>query len=301
MKILFRLVLIVTVLYAAVSLAAGYRLAHTTLHPARRPLPADAAAALHAPVEDVAIAARDGAMLRAWYVRAPHPNGSAVILLHGVADNRLGMAGYAPMFLRHGYAVLLPDSRAQGISDGSVVTYGVLERWDVRYWALWLHARAPGCEYLMGESMGGAIAIQASVVTPGICAVVAESSFASFPQIANLRISQYTGLGRWFSHTLAAPAREVAFFYSAEVEDANLADAEPIDSIQQTHIPILLIAGTEDTNIPMAQSQQLYFAGGAHAQLWIVPGAQHSGAAAADPSGFERHVLGWFQTHTNPR
>jgi hypothetical protein len=301
MKILFRLVLIVTVLYAAVSLAAGYRLAQTTLHPARRPLPADAAAAIHAPVENVAIAARDGAVLRAWYVRAPHGNGSAVILLHGVADNRLGMAGYAPMFLRHGYAVLLPDSRAQGISGGSVVTYGVLERWDVRYWALWLHGRAPGCEYLMGESMGGAIAIQASAVTPGICAVVAESSFASFPQIANLRISQYTGLGAWFASTFAAPARETAFFYSAEVEDANLADAEPVDSIQQTHTPILLITGTEDTNIPMTQSQQLYFAGASHAQLWIVPGGQHSGAAAADPAGFERRVVGWFQTHTNPR
>lgn len=170
-------------------------------------------------------------MLRAWSIHAAHPNGGAVILLHGMADTREGVAGYAFTFLRHGYSVLLPDSRAHGVSGGDAATYGVLERDDVRRWAQWQRPQTPGCEYLFGESMGAAIAIQASAVTPGICAVVTESSFASFYEIANDRISQYTGMGLWFPRTIAAPARDLALLYGALRFHVDLADASPVRAI----------------------------------------------------------------------
>ena len=41
--------------------------------------------------------------------------GNAAVLLHGLADNRLGMIGYAKLLLAHGYSVLLPDARAHGV------------------------------------------------------------------------------------------------------------------------------------------------------------------------------------------
>jgi hypothetical protein len=204
------------------------------------------------------------------------------------------------MFLRRGYSVLLPDSRAHGTSGGAIATYGVLERNDVRRWVQWLRFRNPGCNYLFGESMGGAIAIQASQVTPGVCAIVAEAPFATFREIADDRIAQSAHLGLWFSQTLAAPAREFALLYAGMRFHVDLAEASPLRSIRKSRVPTLLICGTADSNIPMRHSLELYRAAPSHTSLWIVQGAQHTGAAARDPAAFDQRVTDWFRTHTAP-
>ena len=71
-------------------------------------------------LENVEIVAKDGIVLKAWYARPRKANGGDVLMLHGVADNREGVAGFAAPFLNHGYGVLLPDSRAHGESGGPI-------------------------------------------------------------------------------------------------------------------------------------------------------------------------------------
>jgi len=83
---------------------------------------------LDAEMEDVSMAAPDGVVLRGWDLRPHDGNGDAVILFHGLGDNRIGMTGYAQLLLAHGFTVLLPDARAHGASDGPLATYGLLER-----------------------------------------------------------------------------------------------------------------------------------------------------------------------------
>ncbi len=287
-------------LYLLISVIAGWELAQMALHPGHRTPPPAAPAWMHLQVIDPTIQAADGAQLEAWYFQPVHPNGTAIILLHGMGDTRQGVAGYASMFLQHGYSVLLPDSRAHGASGGTIATYGVLERDDIRRWAAWLRPQTPGCEYLFGESMGAAIAIEASAVTPGICAVIAEASFASFREIANDRISQWTHLGLWFPKTLGAPARELAFLDAAVLDHVYLADANPLHAIRASQVPTLLICGTADDNIPMRHSLELFRAGASHSQLWIVEGAEHTGASDVNPQEFERRVVGWFEQHNRP-
>jgi uncharacterized protein len=187
--------------YLVATCIAAALLVQLALRLPRRSLDPRAAMALGVPVENVSIAAADGAALRAWFAEPRQPNGAGVILLHGVADNREGVVGFAEMFLARGYAVLLPDARAHGESGGAFPAYGVLERDDVRRWAAWLHPHAPGCEYFFGESMGAAVAIQASAVTPGVCAIAVESAFSTFRAIADDRFAQETRLGLWFPHT----------------------------------------------------------------------------------------------------
>ena len=194
----------ILVSYLTVSLAAGIILMESALHVPRRPLSrtADCAAALTRLSKDgvveVTATAADGAILKGWYIRPTQSNGSSVILLHGVADNREGMTQFALMFLRAGYVVLLPDSRAHGESGGMLTTYGLLESEDVQHWSQWLAAQryesgdrfGNGCTYLFGESMGAAIAVEALERVPSVCAVVAEASFSSFREIGNERIAQ---------------------------------------------------------------------------------------------------------------
>jgi alpha-beta hydrolase superfamily lysophospholipase len=86
---------------------------------------------------DVSVTASDGSHLQAWFARPAKANGDAVILLHGVGDNRRGMMGFAELFLSNGFAVLVPDSRAQGESGGEFPTYGLKESDDVHRWFDW--------------------------------------------------------------------------------------------------------------------------------------------------------------------
>jgi fermentation-respiration switch protein FrsA (DUF1100 family) len=77
----------------------------------------------------------------------------------------------------------------------------------------------------------------------------------------------------------------------------NLGQASPVDALRQSTTPVLLIHGTADTNIPPAHSELLARARPANTDLWLVPGAIHTQAHAAQPEEYERRVLEWFEQH----
>lgn len=108
-------------------------------------------------LKDVSIVTPDGVTLHAWAIHPRHANGDVVMLLHGLADNRIGMTGYAQLLLAHGFRVLLPDARAHGSSGGQLATYGLLEGNDIHQWFDFVAAHDhPHCIFGLGESMGAA-------------------------------------------------------------------------------------------------------------------------------------------------
>jgi len=290
--------------YAVVCLAAAIFLAHNTLHAYHRPLPPSAesnmtqiATGLHSHLEDVQISAFDDAVLRAWYIHPQPSNGDAVILLHGLGDNRLGTQGYAEMFLSHGYSVLMPDARAHGLSGGIYPTYGLLERDDIRRWFEWIeHEHHPGCTFGFGESMGAAQLLQALDAERNFCAVTAESSFSTFREIAYDRMGQQFHTGPWLGKTVLVPVVEIAFAYTRWKYHLDLASVSPETAVTHTHVPVLLIHGQVDSNIPVRHSRRIKLAN-PQAVLWEVPDADHCGAISVAPAEFEHRTLGWFAAH----
>ncbi len=196
-----RLTAVLFSIWLLLCLVIGIVAGEWALHPWRRALgPEDEALAQaiaqrnHASLNDVSIAAADGVRLRGWSLRPIASNGNAVILLHGVGDNRMGMLGYADLLLGHGYAILLPDARAHGESGGDLATYGVKEAGDVRRWYDWLEtAESPRCIDGLGNSMGAALLLESLQTTSGFCAVVAESPFANFREASYDRLGQWSG------------------------------------------------------------------------------------------------------------
>ena len=221
-----------------------------------------------------------------------------MILFHGLADNRIGMTGYAQLFLAHGFTVLLPDARAHGASGGQLATYGLLERNDIHQWFDFLVAQLhPHCIYGFGESMGAAELLQSVTIEPHFCAVVAESSFSTFREIAYDRMGQPFHLGPWFGRTLFRPVIEFAFLYVRWKHHLDMQQVSPEDSIATSKVPVLLIHGQIDGNIPPRHSQRIQ-ASNPKAVLWKVPNADHCGAISAAPREFELRVLDWFsRTH----
>lgn len=299
-----RILIWALLVYLLLCAAVAFFLAGVTVHPYRRPLTGatkanvqNAAEELGAGLTDAAIEAQNHATLRAWLIQPQRRNGNAVILFHGLGDNRLGMTGYAQLLLSHGYTVLMPDARAHGESGGDLATFGIIERDDIRRWFEWLEqSTLPTCIYAIGESMGAAQLLESLAVEPHFCAVVAESSFSNFREIAYDRMGQRFGTGPWVGRTVLRPVVEIALLIARTKYQVDLTQASPEDAVAHTHVPVLLIHGIVDSNIPLRHSLRL-IAHNPQLQFWRVPGADHCGAMSTAPQEFEHRVLSWFDGH----
>ncbi len=140
----------------------------------------------------------------------------------------------------------------------------------------------------LGESLGGAILIQAMAHSAVFKAVVAECSYSSFEAIAEERV------GRVILRPLAWLAVKEGILYVDLICGVNLGDARPDWAIQNVHAPILLIHGEADNETSFENSVRLARANPQMTKLWLVPGAKHTGAYAEDPKVFESTVLDWF-------
>lgn len=238
----------------------------------------------------------DGVVLRGWLFRPPQQTRRAAILLHGVGDSRRGMLGFAEMLLKQNDAVLLPDSRGHGVSGGNLLTYGVRERENVHRWARWLtNTLHVNRLYGLGESMGAAILLQSLPGEPAFAGVVAESSFATFHQVAYDRLAGATVLPRPLVHAAMTPFLEAGLWYVKVRYGVDLWEASPEASLRTNHVPVLLTHGQADDNIPIGHSRQLRRANPGHTALWEVARAGHCAASTTAPQEFAQRVLSWFQ------
>jgi len=292
--------------YLAGTFFGGIALGWIALHPGHRSLNAKdehraeaAAQEENSVLSDVQIMAPDGVILRAWLIRPAQANGSDVILLHGVSDNRLGMYGYGDWLVKNHYSVLLPDARAHGLSGGELATYGLKESDDIRQWVSWLEEdNHPRCVFGLGESMGAAQLLQSLAKESRFCAVVAESPFATFREVAYARFGRPFHVGPWIGRTFFRPTVNVGFLYVCLRYGLNMEAASPEQSVIGAHVPVLLIHGLSDRNIPPYHSDLIQAQNPEDVTLWRVPGAVHTGAHAVAPQEFERRVLDWFSTHS---
>jgi uncharacterized protein len=298
-----RRLLLALALYLTFCSIIGVLVADGALHPARRPLTQQEeaemrqlATQMNARLQDVSVTTPDGAVLNASLINANHSNGDSVIILHGLGDNRFGMIGYAQLFLAHRFNVLLPDSRAHGASGGEVATYGLLERKDIHQWLDFITKKDhPRCIFGFGESMGAAQLLQTLDAGAPFCDLAAESSFANFREIAYDRMGQPFHLGPWFGRTVLRPVVEAAFLRAQWKYKLDMSRVSPENSVRASNIPVLLIHGQIDSNIPVRHSRRIH-SRNPNTILWEFPNADHCGAISAAPQEFEQRVVAFFSS-----
>jgi uncharacterized protein len=292
------------VAYACVVLVVGASLAEQLLKLPRRALGSAEVTAAQSVAQhtgssfsDQALRTADNAVLRAWWFVPRTRARGTVILLHGQADNRAAMLGLAEVLLADGYRVLAADARAHGTSGGSLATYGVIERSDLRAWADWAQRQFPDeCVFGAGASMGAANLIGTLPDVP-FCAAVADSPFADLPSLVVRRIGDRLHVPPALHRPAGSPIVWAAIWYARLRHGVPLRNSSPIARFAAARVPVLIIHGTADREIPDAHARALAAANPRIATLWLVPGAAHTGAWRAAPREYPARVLAFLRAH----
>ena len=237
----------------------------------------------------------DDLVLRGWLLVPNEWNGEAVMAMHGFTSTRLGMVERARLHLRCGFAVLMPDMRGHGASDGEIVTFGAKEAADVRLWGDWLCERLGVKNFWgHGQSMGSAVLIAALPQEPRLRGVVAESAYAKFRDVAYDRMAARVGISRTLARTALLLVGEWGLLYARLRYGVSLRRVKPVEAIRETRVPVLLIHGSQDEAIPPYHSQRLHSVNREMTHLWIVQGAGHTTSLEVGGEQYERLVTEWF-------
>ena len=237
--------------------------------------------------EAVSFKSRDQIKLQGWYIE--DKNSSATVLLaHGYFGNKAGMLKYAKFLHQRGYTIFMFDFRASGESEGDTVSMGYYERLDVLGAVDYLrsiHAKEPF--FGLGISMGAAALTFAEKEEPVFNVLALDSMYTTIHKNTARRFKEVYNFPSFpFATTLT--------FFGGILIHANGFKVSPLESLQHIHVPVLIIQGNADTSVFIEDALALYNNANEPKLLWIVDGAQHSGAYDANPQDYANVIDDFF-------
>jgi uncharacterized protein len=232
--------------------------------------------------DQFSIRTSDGLRLRCIYIPTGFDTaGTTLILIHGIGGCKEHFLPAAKRLTESGLNVVLFDLRAHGESEGEYCTFGYKEKSDISVLIDTLQRRYPGQRLgILGNSLGGAIALQALAAEPRLQFGIIESTFHDLENVvAEYGKHMFGFKSMWLSHhTLER---------SAVIADFPAFDIKPFMAARQIHQPVFMAHGDADQNIPLAFGRINYenlastrkewhtVHGAGHMGLWAVGGAEY--------------------------
>lgn len=244
------------------------------------------------PFESIQLYSSDGISLQCWFALIAE-NAPTIVLCHGLGSSKHAMLVHANYLTQAGYNVFLFDFRAHGESGGGKTSFGYLEKNDFKAGIDFLLSRKElHCKKfgVLGESMGAAVSILASVDYPEIHALCIDSCYPELYQ-GFVNVIERQGLPRF---PFAYIAR---FFYELHYR-VPVKNVSPVDVVGRlSPRALFFIVGTHDARIPLAESERLCAAARAPKHIWIIRDARHVEAHALDPIEYQRKVIAFFEKY----
>lgn len=214
----------------------------------------------------------DGHRLHGWWLPAQDPKAPAVLYLHGARWNLTGSVTRIERWRQLGFSVLAVDYRGFGKSTDVAPTethaYEDAE-------AAWDHLAklAPGHgRYIVGHSLGGAIAAELARRRPEADGLVLEATFTSVADMIDLSPWGFLPVGLILTQKFDTLAK-----------------------MPEIRVPVLVTHGTRDSIVPVRMGERLYEAAKSPKRFIRVDGAGHhnlSGVAFDEYRAALRELFG---------
>jgi uncharacterized protein len=207
--------------------------------------------------------AGEGVTLRGWSCTAAAVRRGTIVYLHGVADNHGSSVGAIQRFSPRGFEVVAYDSRRHGASDGTFCTYGYFEKVDLRRV---IDSVRPGPVFLLGTSLGAAVALQEAADDRRITGIVAAEVFSDLRTVASERAPFF----------LSQSMIEKAIAVAERQAQLRIDDVSPVKAAASIRVPVLLIHGAKDVDTVPDHSERVLEALAGPKRLILVAGAGHN-------------------------
>lgn len=233
--------------------------------------------------EKITLETDDQKVLVARKIVAKGDSDKWVVVLHGYNGSMEDVYDIAMHYADEGYNILMPDLRAHGESEGSLIGMGWLDRLDVINWIdVILEENASAQVVIHGIDIGAETALMLSgePVKDSIKAIVAEGAYTSAwdavqpeYEIRHEKLPVFP-----FMHMMN-PVMKVWAGYS-------LKEADAVKQVSSSRIPILLIRGQNDTYSTGDMMKQLDQAIASEHEVYTVPSGSHEDCRYADPDNY---------------
>ena len=206
--------------------------------------------------EDVSFATSDGVRLHGWFLTGAAPRtGITVLLLHGNAGNISHFAPDAAILQTRGFDVFLIDYRGYGKSEGETLGEATLEidgRAAMRYLTT-ERGLDPATIALFGYSLGTTVATDLAVSSP--C-----RALALVAPLASARRQAQATMPSWLPD-----------LYFDRMQNRF----DTVGKIGRANCPVLVVHGTDDEVISIAQGRAVYDAAPQPKRMVVIQRGRH--------------------------
>lgn len=249
------------------------------------------------PHEDVYQTSFDGLKLHAVYFPPINETGKknrVVICFHGYTSKCMSdFTGLTEYYLKHGYAMLQPDARAHGDSEGTYIGFGCLDRKDALGWINWVIQKCgEDVEILLhGISMGGATVLMASglELPPQVKGIISDCGFTSPKEV-------FTFVLKTMYHLPPFPVMPAADFINKRLAGYGMDECNAKREVKKAKVPILFIHGSKDTFVPTYMCHELYDCCASPKTKLIIEGAAHGESYFKDMKAYEKAINEFVET-----
>ena len=145
------------------------------------------------PLKEITLITKDNIQIKGWFV--PKNTKKAVILVHGIAENRSFLNRLTKFYYEKGFSVVSIDLRNHGKSQNTKTTLGYKERLDVLSAVKFLKEKDFDNILVHGISMGAVASILAKDENPeDINLVIADSPYISLKESTRYTYRRFPSL-----------------------------------------------------------------------------------------------------------
>jgi uncharacterized protein len=242
--------------------------------------------------EEFNITSQDSIKLKGWFIYANvKPANGTVFLLHSIGSCKASLLPVAKMITSIGFNCVLYDLRAHGESGGVNCTYGYYEKNDLSSFIDSVSARRPGSGpySVFGQSLGGAIAIQAMAADKRIACVIAESPFTDLREITHSYFAH-----KYFLHINTISDK--ALQYSEQIAGFQIDSVSAILSARKIDRPVMIFHGIEDKKISASFGKRIFDNVPSRNKIWYpIFNAEHNNLSKAGGARLSNLIISFLK------